>query len=375
MANVPPKSPQKTPFSARFDSQRWATFASAAVLLVPGGLVIGGFDELPETPSWTRSSVQPPLLASPTGRVVIDPQVAQSPAAWLQSGVQDSRLPIRGRAVNQTVDTDTVASWIRSSATPSPATPGQYFGRTVNDPDPFAATPGWLRSSLLPPLVPTNITVGGFDTIDSISWLRGLAQTPVTPAAGQLFGRAVNYSDIPVTTPSWLRISIQPPAAPPAGQFFGRAISEPYQTVATQSWVRSIVIPTVSVGTISLTSAQHSVATPAAWLRSPLVTTPAVVVPPAGTIIIGASWPHEASFAWFRPTPTATPIAPVPPAGTILIGAAWPHAVPFSWTTSTPTMTPPPAPPNIHKLYYDISSGRLFWQVSVTANPILIEPV
>lgn len=43
------------------------------------------------------------------------------------------------------------------------------------------------------------------------------------------------------------------------------------------------------------------------------------------------------------------------------------------WTPST--FSQGAAPPNRHKLYYDVSSGRLFWQVSSTSNPILIEPL
>ena len=38
-------------------------------------------------------------------------------------------------------------------------------------------------------------------------------------------------------------------------------------------------------------------------------------------------------------------------------------------------LVPPAAPPNLHKLYYDVSSGRLFWRVSTTANPIEIVPL
>lgn len=45
-----------------------------------------------------------------------------------------------------------------------------------------------------------------------------------------------------------------------------------------------------------------------------------------------------------------------------------------NWITD-PFPLPDATPPNRHKLYYDVSSGRLFWQISVTSNPILIEPI
>jgi hypothetical protein len=37
--------------------------------------------------------------------------------------------------------------------------------------------------------------------------------------------------------------------------------------------------------------------------------------------------------------------------------------------------TPPAAPPNLHKLYLDVTTGRLYWQVSQTSNPTLIIPL
>lgn len=48
-----------------------------------------------------------------------------------------------------------------------------------------------------------------------------------------------------------------------------------------------------------------------------------------------------------------------------------PHLIP----NTTIRQVAAPAPPNLHKLYYDVSSGRLFWQVSKTANPIEIVPL
>lgn len=37
--------------------------------------------------------------------------------------------------------------------------------------------------------------------------------------------------------------------------------------------------------------------------------------------------------------------------------------------------TPSAAPPNLHKLYLDVTTGRLYWQVSQTSNPTLIIPL
>jgi hypothetical protein len=48
---------------------------------------------------------------------------------------------------------------------------------------------------------------------------------------------------------------------------------------------------------------------------------------------------------------------------------------PFLIPNTTINQVAPVAPPNLHKLYYDVSSGRLFWRVSETANPIEIVPL
>lgn len=54
------------------------------------------------------------------------------------------------------------------------------------------------------------------------------------------------------------------------------------------------------------------------------------------------------------------------------------RTIPFIWQGGwiiDPIPQPDVAPPNLHRMYFDVSSGRLFWRVSQTANPIEIMPL
>lgn len=350
---------------------------STAIFLIPINLAISaGFEEIATPPAWTRSSVQPPLAAPAFGRAINTPQSVDQTPAWLHP-VAGTPLPSGqyfGRTINEPDDPLPTPSWVRSSAKPAPVP--QPFARVINEPDDPLPTPQWLRPSIVPPLVPANISIGGFDEFNTEGWFRNAAQSPAA-AVGQPFGRAITQPDPSIATPGWTKGSPQTPVTPDVGQVFGRAVSEPYVTIPTPPWLRpSIRPPLVPVnisiggfedglnvpawiragsqgpvtvtGTTAIVDARHrdNLATPG-WTRSTPTATPIFPVPPAGTVVIGAEWPHQPAFVWLHPTPTGTPATPAanPPAGTVLIVAPYPHEAPAAWMASSSTLLALPIPP------------------------------
>lgn len=106
-------------------------------------------------------------------------------------------------------------------------------------------------------------------------------------------------------------------------------------------------------------------------------------------VLLGQVQPFN-QLSW--PGLTATRLPAEPPAGANLALLTTPAPKPFNqldWPGLAKPLVPEPflipnttirqvapvAPPNLHKLYYDVSSGRLFWRVSETANPIEIMPL
>lgn len=106
-------------------------------------------------------------------------------------------------------------------------------------------------------------------------------------------------------------------------------------------------------------------------------------------VLLGQVQPFN-QISW--PALTATQLTAQPAVGASLALLTTPQPAPFSQLNWPPLPVPvsaqpflipnttlyqvaPTAPPNLRKLYYDVSSGRLFWQVSTTSNPILIEPL
>lgn len=315
---------------------------------VPPSILIGQIDPSQLQPQVWRSVATPPqAIPNPVAAFFsIPPQTEDRPTqtVWrsLVAGKTPPVIPTLWAAPQQ-VDFTQQALFTKPGLPTGPVPP---ITSGVPQTDPGQIAPNLWKSVATPPVAPgpPRFVWGTQESHDlSIgAWAVGGTQALQGPVPATLLASQENPSQIPAVI--W-KSAVTPPALTGAVPIAVTAGPQADATqIAAQVWK--------------------------AWPAAPVTPNPAanfLSVAPQQAGLTQQGWILRAAPVKQGPVPPLT-IVPVTDLSQTLG-----YQIPAKIFVSA--ATPPAAPPNLRKLYLDVTTGRLYWQVSQTSNPTLIIPL
>jgi hypothetical protein len=290
-----------------------------------------------------RAGQTPPVIAS----FYAAPQQVDltQQALFVKPGLPTGAVPPITSGVQQ-ADTSQIAPNVWKSATAPAVVSGSVPLRSI-----------WASQESL------DLSISGW-TIGGTQALQG----PVPPT---IFASQNDPSQIPAAV--WGSVSTPPVLTGAVPAIIAASQQTDTTQIAAQVWKAQIAAPIVpSLANFLYAAPQQADFTQqglfVAPSRAPLATAlSSIYAAPQQIDLTQQGWVRGVAPVKQGPVPpfTIVPITDLSQTGGYQIAATIFPSVP----------PPPPAAPNLHKLYLDVTTGRLYWQVSQTSNPTLIIPL